>query len=166
MVRASWRSDSRVNRYMAVLGSIFTACTKQFRWIKFSYATDHMKAPPNPSNVLGMLPENGTRDRESLTPKEIQKLLEVCSENQKLHVATYLALISGSRKEEICSLKRHQIDWNKGEIHLSRADTKNKKAHTIYLVGEAKELLMGLAKAEGWNPGPKLVKESTKVCVP
>ena len=67
------RSDSRVNRYMAVLGSIFTACTKQFRWIKFSYATDHMKAPPNPSNVLGMLPENGTRDRESLTPKEIQK---------------------------------------------------------------------------------------------
>ena len=38
------------------------------------------------------------------------------------------------------------------------ADTKNKKAHTIYLVGEAKELLMGLAKAEGWNPGPKLVR--------
>ena len=77
--------------------------------------------------------------------RKYKNLLEVCSKYQKLHVSTYLALISSFRKEEICSLKRHQIDWNKGEIHLSRADTKNKKAHTIYLVGEAKELLMGLA---------------------
>ena len=94
--------------------------------------------------------------------RKYKNLLEVCSKYQKLHVSTYLALISSFRKEEICSLKRLQINWIKGEIHLSRDDTKNKKAHTIRLVDKAKELLMRLAKAEGWNTGPKFVKDQPK----
>ena len=71
-------------------------------------------------------------------------------------------ILSKNKENNFLVKEENQIDWNKGEIHLSRADTKNKKAHTIYLVGEAKELLMGLAKAEGWNPGPKLVKDPPK----
>lgn len=160
------RSDSRVNRYMSVLSSIFTACVKNFQFIKisFTYETHQfgkLKAPPNPASVLGTLEESSGRDRDSLTPAEIKRLLEACESNQKLYVATYLTLCSGARKDEIWSLKRDQIDWRKKEILLTK--TKNKDNRTIHLVGDSYHHLLKLAQAEGWAPAGNIVYKEEPV---
>ena len=142
---------------MAVLSAVFTACVRDFGWLKIKFDAGKMKAPPNPSNVLGTKKETGKHNRQALTPKEIERLLDVCSENQKLHVVIYLALVSRVRREKIWSLKRHQVDWDKGDIDIGK--DKNGEDHTIFMVGEAENLLLELAKAEGWAPRVNVVRK-------
>ncbi len=76
-----------------------------------------------------------------LSDEERERLLTVCKESQSpfLYVLVVLAISTGARKMELCSLNWEDVDLKRGMIILH--DTKNGERRALPLVGIAKDLM-------------------------
>jgi integrase len=128
------RSDSTVNRYMAVISHLFTIAMKEWGWIN-----------SNPCRRLSKLTEPRGRVR-FLDHAEIEKLMEACknSPNEYLYIIVVIALSTGARRNEIMTLTRDDVDLSQN-ILIFR-DTKNTSTRSVPLLGEARELVDKLLK--------------------
>ncbi len=122
--RGSKRSNSTVNRYLAVISHCFSIASKEWHWID-----------DNPAKNVQRLKEPRGRDR-ILQDYEIKQLIEACkqSRNPSLYPVVMIALSTGMRKGEILSLKRDNIDLSRSRIILR--NTKNGEIRAVHLSPE------------------------------
>lgn len=127
--RKKIRSGATVNRYLAALSKVFTLCVREWCWLEIS-----------PMARVGQLKESGGRTR-FLSLEEIRRLVEVCkqSENKLLYPVVVIALTTGMRYSEIVTMTWHQVDLDKGFIHLFK--TKN-GSERIVPISDAVMLLL------------------------
>lgn len=104
----SYRSPSTVNRYLATLAAVLTACVKRWHWLKDS----PMRQVDKPS-------EDNARTR-FLSKDELQRLLAACRESRSpdLYLAVLLAITTGARQGEILGLRWRDVDLDRGLLHL------------------------------------------------
>ena len=123
------RSNATVNRYCASLSHRFTIAVKEWEWLQ-----------ENPMLKMKKLKEPRGRVR-FLSDEERERLLTVCKESQSpfLYVLVVLAISTGARKMELCSLNWEDVDLKRGMIILH--DTKNGDRRALPLVGIAKDLM-------------------------
>lgn len=123
------RSNSTVNRYCAALSHCFTIAVKEWEWLQ-----------ENPMSKMKKLKEPRGRVR-FLSDEERERLLTACKESQSpfLYVLVVLAISTGARKMELCSLNWEDVDLKRGMIILH--DTKNGERRALPLVGIAKDLM-------------------------
>jgi integrase len=125
------------NRYLDVLSAFFNVCIQEWELIK-----------ENPVAKIRKFQEPRGRVRY-LSTGERTRLLEACraSTHPYLYTIVVIALSTGMRKTEICTLTWNQIDLNdnKGLIYLT--DTKNNERRMIPLTGHAYELVSNLQPA-------------------
>ena len=128
------RSPSTVNRYLAVLSSVFTYAQKELHWATSNPVLD-VKKPSEPSGRVRFLSE-----------EEREKLLNACkqSRNEYLYCVVVLALSTGMRKGEIFNLTWRNVDFKKELILIP--ETKNASFKAVPLVGHTKNLLQKLGK--------------------
>ena len=129
------RTPATVNRYLAALSVVLSACVKEWHLIAF-----------NPAQNVRKLKEPRGRTRY-LTEKELKALLKAVSPRADLKLAVMLALSTGARRMEIWSLKRNDIDLENGFATFNK--TKTGVARTVPICGESLELLREyLARSE------------------
>ena len=121
------RSHSTCNRYVSSLSSVLQCALELWGWIE-----------ENPCRGLRRLPENNHRTRY-LTEKEQQRLLEVCKRDQNLHDVVLLALLTGARRGEICSLRWRDVDLKNKTVTFNQ--TKNGEIRKVPLSDPAIALL-------------------------
>lgn len=114
------RSPATVVRYLAVLSHVLSTAVKEWDWLD----DNPMRKVRKPKEPRGRV--------RSLSKAEVEKLLDACkqSKNPHLHCITVLAVSTGMRQGEILSLRRSQIDLDKGRLLLT--DTKNGDARAVY----------------------------------
>jgi len=83
---------------------------------------------------------------EDLTPDQLTKLLEAINKDENIQVANFMkmALYTGMRRGEIFKLKWHDVDFDRGFIHL--VDPKGGPAQKVPLNDAARELLQSHPK--------------------
>lgn len=118
-----------VNRRLAFLKSMFNKA------IEWGMATE------NPAKKVKLLKENNKRFRY-LEKEEITKLLD----NSEGYVKNVIlvAINTGMRRGEILKLKWHDVDFNRGTIHIH--DTKSKESRAIPMNETVKRTLMRIEK--------------------
>ena len=141
---ASRLSNGTVNRYLAALSAVFSACMR-----------DWMLLDQNPMSKVRRLRESRGRVRW-LTDDERGRLLEACRESTSsaLYVIVILALSTGARRGELLSLTWDQVDLTGGTIYLDT--TKNGERRVLPLTGQALELMRQHPKGKSKFvfPGP------------
>lgn len=127
--RGGKRSDSTVNRYLAVLSHLFSVAVREWQVLSDS-----------PMRKVSKLKESRGRDR-ILTPEEMGRLLSICkqSENAYLYLIVKILFSTGARKSEILSLKWSDINLETGKAILR--ETKNGRTRPIHFSPEIVELL-------------------------
>jgi len=130
------RKPSTVNRYLAALSHAFTIAVNEWEWLEDS-----------PMSKVGKFKEPRGRVR-FLSDEERPNLLDACKESQNtyLYPIVVLALSTGARKMEICSLSWDDIDLNRVAPQIILHETKNGDRRVLPLSGHALELVRELAK--------------------
>jgi len=127
------KAASTVNRYLATLASVLTACVKRWHWLKAS----PMRQVQKPTECNG-----GTR---FLSDDEATRLLQACreSESRDLYIAVLLSLTTGARQGEILGLRWQDLDLAAGTMVVrANAETTTKGgARSLPIVPEALTLL-------------------------
>lgn len=120
---------STVNRYMTALSHVFTIATDEWEWIKAS-----------PLKGVRRMKESKGRSRY-LYPQERPKLLTASKQEPKkpLYLIEVLVIASGARKNEILTLKRKDVDIERGAA--TAEETKNGEKKTFFFSGIALQLL-------------------------
>jgi type 1 fimbriae regulatory protein FimE len=82
-------------------------------------------APTTTNRTLRRLPNSAYRQREYLTEKEVERLIEAARKRGRNGArdaaAILLAYRHGLRAAELCSLRWSQIDLRNGRLHVNRA---------------------------------------------
>ena len=101
-------SKSRVNRYTAVLSSLFTTAVREWQLME-----------GNPCSKIKKFKEPEGRTRY-LSNEERRRLLDAfkMSRNKDLLLVVELAISSGKRKNEILTIRIRQIDFDNGWINI------------------------------------------------
>lgn len=130
------RSPATVNRYLAALSHCLSMSVNEWGWLEDS-----------PMRKVRKCKESRGRVR-FLSEEERTELLKACreSENSYLYPVVVLALSTGARRGEILSLKRDQVDTERGRITLY--ETKNNEVRSIPLTGHALDLTRDLLKVK------------------
>ena len=110
---------STVNRYIAAIRQVLTACVDEWFLLE-----------NNPAFKIKNLPEPEARTR-NLSLDELERLLEACKPRPDLHLAVMLALTTGARRMEIWGLERHQIDFHEARLIFPAPKTKNGKERIV-----------------------------------
>lgn len=94
------KAPATVNRYLATLAAVLTACVKRWHWL----AVSPMRQVQKPSEHNG-----GTR---FLSEPELQRLLAACRESASpdLYLAVLLSISTGARQGEILGLRWQDLD--------------------------------------------------------
>ena len=123
------KSPATVRRYLAALSHVFTIAVKEWGWLE----QNELLKISKPSE-----PRGRTRYLEK---GELVSLLKACegSKNPHLHAIVVLAVSTGMRLGEMLSLRRRDVDCDKGQITLTT--TKNGDLRVVPLTGKALELL-------------------------
>ena len=110
-------SKSRVNRYTAVLSSLFTTAVREWQLME-----------SNPCSKIKKFKEPEGRIRY-LSNEERRRLLDACkmSRNKDLLLVVELAISSGMRKNEILTIRIRQIDFDNGWINIYETKNDNKR---------------------------------------
>ncbi|MBT6716778.1 MAG: site-specific integrase [Nitrospina sp.] len=126
------RTPATVNRYLALLGHVFTVAVREWEWMAV-----------NPVAKISKLKEPGGRTR-FLSDEERERLLTTCRSSESIHlfIIVTLALSTGMRRGEILGMKWENIDLKKKRITL--VETKNGETRVVPLVGKAYELMKNL----------------------
>ncbi|MCF8014673.1 MAG: site-specific integrase [Chromatiaceae bacterium] len=103
-----YRSPATINRHLATLGAVLTACVKQWHWLQISPLQQVAKGSENNA---------GTR---YLSEDELQRLLAACreSESPDLLLAVLLSITTGARQGEILKLRWKDIDLQAGVVQV------------------------------------------------
>ena len=126
-LKAVKRTASTVNRYLAALSVVMSACVREWHLIA-----------SNPVQNVRKLKEPAGRTRY-LSEKELADLLACVADNADLKLAVLLALTTGARRMEVWSIKREDIDLQNGFVTFSQ--TKTGVVRSVPIHGEALELL-------------------------
>lgn len=160
--RHTKRSPACVNRYLSILGHLFSTGISEFQWL-----TD------SPVKKL-KLKESGGRTR-TLSDDERDRLLQACksSKNKYLYLVVLITLSVGCRLMEVMSLQFDDIIWGENNSCILRfKNTKNSSNHEISLLGPAKDLLAEHVKVRplnnnfvfpakrGFKPRPAVIRAS------
>ena len=123
------RSSASINRYMAVLSSIFSVAVREWQWVE-----------ENPVKKIKKLKESEGRNR-FLSEDEIDRLIKACrgSRNKNLLLVVVLSLSTGARQMEIWGLKWREVDLNEGTATL--IETKNSQIRVVPIQSYALELM-------------------------
>lgn len=113
------------------------ACLKRL----FNLAMQWGKVESNPVRAVKFFREDGRRERV-LTPAEIGKLLEACTDHSRPFVL--LALHTGMRRGEILGLTWDHVDLAQGVVTLTR--TKNGKVRRVPLNDVVRDTLRRLPR--------------------
>ena len=110
-------SKSRVNRYTAVLSSLFSISVREWQLME-----------SNPCSKIKKFKEPEGRTRY-LSNEERRRLLDACkmSRNKDLLLVVELAISSGMRKNEILTIRIRQIDFDNGWINIYETKNDNKR---------------------------------------
>lgn len=143
------RAPTVANRVMNVLSSVY------------SWAVSEGLVPENPVR--------GLKKRTIEVPKE--RFLEEDEIKALWHAADgvgagyrdaiRLVLLTGQRPGECAGIRREEVDLAKATWTLPPERTKNKRSHSIPLVGEAREIVARLC--EGTKSGPMIATPRGKV---
>lgn len=126
-------SSATANRYVA-------AMSKFCSWL---ISEGLLNENPARSAKVERGPER-KRDR-TLTPKEREKLLAMCSkESPRLHALVTLGLTTGGRRGELLGLRWSEVDLDGQRLSFLR--TKNGQPRSVPLPKAALDVLRGLAK--------------------
>jgi integrase len=122
--RGRARGPATANRYMALLSHVLSVAMREWEWLD-----------ANPLSKIAKLRE--PRGREVfLSEADCSRLLSACATfHQYLHLVVLVALSTGMRRNEILTLRREQIDVDRGFIYLE--DTKNGERRGAPLTGAA-----------------------------
>ena len=122
-------ANSTTNRYMSVLSHCFSVAVKDWEWMEC-----------NPMSRIRKMKEPKGRER-FLSCEEIDRLLTACkkSKSKNLYLFTVLALSTGSRKNEILSLKWSDVDFSRQTIELNQ--TKNGESRLVPITEPALSML-------------------------
>src|SRR6201993_5163874 len=74
------------------------------------------------------------RTREYLTGKEVEKLMEAARKSRYGHRDATMILIAyrhGLRASEVCDLQWHQVELDRGRMHVRRAKNGTPSVHPI-----------------------------------
>jgi integrase len=129
------RKPATVNRYLANLSHVFTIARKEWHW-----------ASHNPVEDVSRFKED-ERVRW-LSEAERRALLAETTKDSVLHIFVLLALSTACRAGELLKLEWRDVDLKTG--HLLFRKTKNRKARTVWIHGEA------LAALEAHGKGRQL----------
>lgn len=128
------RKPASVNREIECLSSIFSMAMRK----------PHRLISENPCLEVMKLSEENRRNRY-LTGEEEERLLAACTdEREHLKPIIMLALNTGMRRGEILSLRWAQVDFGRGQIHLTR--TKSGKERDIPINTVIRDLLFNLER--------------------
>ncbi|MDQ7075030.1 MAG: site-specific integrase [Gammaproteobacteria bacterium] len=130
------RAAATVNRYLASASHAFTVAVKEWGWLEDS-----------PMRNVSKFKEPRGRVRY-LSEEERPRFLAACREssNPYLYPVVVLALSTGARKMEICSLSWAAIDLKRDAPQIVLHETKNGERRVLPLTGHALELVRDLAK--------------------
>ena len=121
------RSPSTCNRYISALSSVLQCALERWGWID-----------ENPCRKIRRLHEKNERTR-FLNSQEQELLLEACKVDSVLYDIVVLALLTGARQGELCSLKWGDVSLQ--EAMLTFRDTKNNETRAVPLSHEGLEIL-------------------------
>jgi integrase len=121
------RTTATVNRYLAALSVVMSACVREWHLIH-----------SNPVQNVRKLKEPAGRTRY-LSEKELADLLACVADNADLKLAVLLALTTGARRMEIWGLKWDDVDLQNGFLTFNK--TKTGAVRSVPIHGEALELL-------------------------
>ena len=118
-----------VNRYVEMFNHMMNVAVREWEWI-----------PSNPGQKVKKYKESRGRVRY-LSEQERTDLIKACdvSKNKYLALIVVMAISTGARKDEILSLRRQYVDFERGQITFPQ--TKNEDRRTIPLQGYALKLL-------------------------
>src|SRR5262249_7682133 len=100
-------------------------------------STLRLVAPTNENRTVGMprrLTNARYRQREYLTPSEVEKLLKAASGNRWGHRDATMVLVCyrhGLRASELVGLEWSQVDFNAGTLHVRRLKGSTDAVHPI-----------------------------------
>ena len=120
-------TQSTVNRYLAALSVVMTACVREWHLIA-----------SNPVQNVRKLKEPPGRTRY-LSEEELRDLMCSVKNNADLKLAVLLALTTGARRMEVWALERDDIDLKNGFVTFRK--TKTGAVRSVPIHGEALELL-------------------------
>ena len=133
------KAPATVNRYLATLASVLTACVKRWHWL----AASPMAQVQKPTERNG-----GMR---FLSDDEAARLLKACreSESPDLYLAVLLSLTTGARQGEILGLRWQDLDLTASTMVVrAEAETTTKGgARSLPIVPEALTLLQARHEA-------------------
>jgi integrase len=98
----------------------------------------------------GRLPNDAYRTRESLTEREVERLMKAASQSRYGHRNATMILLAyrhGLRASELCSLRWEQVDLVHGRLHVSRAKNGLPSVHP--LTGTELRALRRLQREQG-----------------
>jgi integrase len=137
---AAGKAPATVNRYLATLASVLTACVKRWHWL----AASPMAQVQKPTERNGGL--------RFLSDDEAARLLKACreSESPDLYLAVLLYLTTGARQREILGLRWQDLDLTAGSMDVwADAETTTKSgARFLPIVPEALTLLQARREAQ------------------
>jgi integrase len=119
--RGTNRTPATVNRYLAAISHPFTIAMREWGWVE-----------DNPCRKVAKLKEPRGRVR-FLDDDERGRLFAACrdSKSRLLYPIVLLAVATGMRKGEIRTLRRSQVDFDRGVITLH--ETKNDERRIVPL---------------------------------
>ena len=128
------RTSASINRYMAVLSSVYTVAVREWQWVE-----------ENPVKKIKKLNEPEGRNR-FLSEEEIDRLVQACreSKNKNLLLAVVLSLSTGARQMEIWGLRWADVDLKAGKATLR--ETKNRQTRSLSIQAYALELVKQKSK--------------------
>jgi len=100
----------------------------------------------NPVSDAEKRKQNDPRDRV-LSDKEVIALWQATDGDQDYEQVIRLILLTGCRRNEIAQLRWSEVDLDAGTILISKERSKNRIAHLVPLVEEAKAILQGRPRA-------------------
>ncbi len=104
----------------------------------FIFAIERGECKTNPCKNF-KLPKIDNKRERFLDKEEMQLLIDTVRDDHDLHLFVVLALTTGGRLSAICQLKKKDINFQSGIIHLR--DEKNNETYKAFLSKRAGELL-------------------------
>lgn len=133
--RGTKRNGNSVCRELAMISKIFVLA------IKKGYCED------NPVKKVDWPAQPNQRNRVVSDAEEQKILAAMSGRYERLRPVFIVALYTGMRRGELCSLRWSDIDFEKEVIRLRATVTKNGKARQIPLIEPAKTLLIEMRQS-------------------
>lgn len=133
--KSHWEKPSTVILYITIIRMFF----------RFLINDRYISADKNPAKDLKAPRHSIESEIRTLTAEEIRKLLRAVESpciSLREKLLFYLAMTSGLRASEICSIKKEHIDLNKCLIYIPKDDVKGKyRAKLVHISTKAKHYL-------------------------